>query len=240
VQAWWLFSFTYTQSMKIRLVVATRVSEEEFFTSTLTGRSLKVNHPDFVELKLFANNQTGLPTLYNQIIRESRDDPATLVFAHDDLLLLDFYWCKRLIEGLEQFSVVGLAGNINRAPRQPTWWFVDEQFNWDRRENLSGVIGHGAEFPPENISFYGPPRQQVKLMDGVLLAAHSQTFVDHELYFDEQFDFHFYDLDFCRQAEIKNIDLGTWDISFAHGSKGNCGTESWRQGYLKYINKWVE
>lgn len=224
--------------MKIRLVVATRVNADEFFTSTLTGRSLRANHPDFVELKLFANNQTGLPKLYNQIIRESQDDPATLVFAHDDLLLLDYYWCKRLIEGLEHFSVVGLAGNISRAPRQPTWWFVDEQFNWDKRENLSGVIGHGDQFPPENISFYGAPRQQVKLMDGVLMAVQSQTLIDHELYFDEQFDFHFYDLDFCRQAEMKNVDLGTWDISFTHGSKGNCGTESWRQGYQKYLQKW--
>lgn len=224
--------------MKIKLVVATRVHEDEFFTNTLTGRSLKVNYPDFVELKLFANNQIGLPKLYNQIIRESQNDPATLVFAHDDLLLLDYYWCKRLIEGLEHFEVVGLAGNISRAPRQPTWWFVDDQFNWDAKENLSGVIGHGDQFPPENISFYGAPRQQVKLMDGVLMAVHSQTLIDHDLYFDEQFDFHFYDLDFCRQAEVKNIELGTWDIAFTHGSKGNCGTDSWRRGYSKYIKKW--
>lgn len=224
--------------MKIKLVVATRVSEKEFFSSTLTGQSLKVNYPEFIDLQLFANNTTGLPTLYNQVIQASVNDPATLVFAHDDLLLLDYYWCKRIIEGLEHFSVVGLAGNISRAPRQPTWWFVDEQFNWDRRENLSGVIGHGNQFPPENISFYGSPRQQVRLMDGVLMAAHSKTLVENGLYFDEQFDFHFYDLDFCRQAEIKNVDLGTWDIAFAHGSKGNCGSESWRLGYTKYINKW--
>jgi len=189
--------------MKIRLVVATRVSEEEFYTSTLTGRSLKVNHPDFIELKLFANNTTGLPTIYNQVIRESKNDPATLVFAHDDLLFLDFYWCKRLIEGLEQFSVVGLAGNISRAPRQPTWWFVDEKFNWDKRENLSGVIGHGDEFPPSNISFYGAPRQQVKLMDGVLIATHSKTLVENELYFDEQFDFHFTTWTFAAKLKLK-------------------------------------
>ena len=224
--------------MKIKLVVATRVSEDEFFTSTLTGQSLKVNHPEFIDLQLFANNTTGLPILYNQIIRSSADDPATLVFAHDDLLLLDYYWCKRIIEGLEHFNVIGLAGNIARAPRQPTWWFVDDQFNWDKRENLSGVIGHGNQFPPENISFYGAPRQQVRLMDGVLIAVQSNTLIAHNLFFDEQFDFHFYDLDFCRQAEVKNVDLGTWDISFSHGSKGNCGTDSWRRGYLKYLEKW--
>jgi len=73
---------------------------------------------------------------------------------------------------------------------------------------------------------------------GVLMAVQSQTLIDNDLYFDEQFDFHFYDLDFCRQAEVKNIELGTWDIAFTHGSKGNCGTDSWRRGYSKYLEKW--
>lgn len=224
--------------MKIRLVIATRESESNFFESSMTGKSLLSNFPEFIDLKLFANNSIGLPKLYNQIIRESEDDPATLVFAHDDLFLLDYYWCKRVIEGLENFSVIGLAGNIDRAPKQPTWWFKDEFFNWDKSENLSGVIGHGTEFPPSNISFYGAPRQQVKLLDGVFLAAHSQTLIDNELFFDEQFDFHFYDLDFCRQAEAKGIDLGTWDIAFLHGSKGNCAAASWKIGYEKYLAKW--
>jgi hypothetical protein len=224
--------------MKIKLVIATRESKDDFFKFSMTGRSLISNLPEFIDLKLFTNNSTGLPEIYNEVIHESRNDPATLVFAHDDLFFLDYYWCKRIIEGLENFSVIGLAGNIARAPRQPTWWFKDEDFNWDEHENLSGVIGHGSEFPPNNISFYGAPRQQVKLLDGVLLAAHSNTLIENELFFDEQFDFHFYDLDFCRQAEAKDIDLGTWDIAFSHGSKGNCGSNSWRIGYKKYLNKW--
>ena len=82
--------------MKIKLVVATRVEEEEIFTSTLTGRSLRANHPEFLDLKLFAKNTSGLPKLYNQIIRESLNEPSTLVFMHDDLLLLDYFYSLHL------------------------------------------------------------------------------------------------------------------------------------------------
>jgi hypothetical protein len=193
-----------------------------------------------MELKLFPENTRGLPSIYNQVIRESIDDPSTLVFAHDDVLILDFFWCSRVKEGLRNFDIIGVAGNKRRVPGQSSWAFVDNRFTWDRRENLSGIVGHGNRFPPPNMSKFGPPRQKVKLLDGLLLAAESETLLKNDLFFDETFDFNFYDLDFCRQAEEKNLSCGTWDISLIHKSRGRFNTEQWDVAYKKYLEKWKE
>jgi len=67
--------------MKIKLVVATRESEDDFFTTTATGRSLAFNKPPFLEIRLFPKNTLGLPTVYNQAIRESKGDDVTFVFV---------------------------------------------------------------------------------------------------------------------------------------------------------------
>ena len=82
--------------MKIKLIIATRASEADFYTKTAIGRSLAFYNPPFLEVRLFPNNTEGLPSVYNRAIRESSEDPATLIFAHDDLHILDFYCFHRI------------------------------------------------------------------------------------------------------------------------------------------------
>ena len=224
--------------MKIKLIVATRVSVEDFFMNTATGKSLAFNSPSFVDLRLYPNNTRGLSSIYNEAILECKDDPATLVFAHDDLNFLDFFWFFRVMDGLANFDVVGVVGNKRRIPMQPSWIFLDANLTADSSENLSGVVAHGKTFPPGNLSVYGLPRQRVILLDGLLIAAQSKTLLDHKLFFDERFDFHFYDLDFCRQAEIKKLSCGTCDLSLIHESTGMFGSESWKKSYRTYLEKW--
>lgn len=228
-------------SEKFRCVVATRARAEDFYAETATGRSLALfRTAPFIEVQLFAENRTGLPTLYNRAIEAARTDPANLVFIHDDVYLCDFFWASRLLDALAHFAIVGLAGNRRRVPRQPGWAFVDERLTWDAPENLSGLVGHGKGFPPANLSFYGTPGQEVKLLDGLLLAADSETLIRHELRFDERFAFHFYDLDFCREAEKRGLSMGTVPLSVIHESAGNFGGEAWRQGYQVYLDKWKD
>lgn len=230
--------YPFSQSnLKIRLVVATRQSQNDFFNSTATGRSFSLYKFPFMETRIFPNNKAGLPEVYNVAIEESINDPAMLVFAHDDLHMLDYHWVDRLGMSLQQFQIVGLAGNKRRVAKQPAW-FLDEHFTWDSPENLSGIIGHGKAFPPSNLSSYGPPHQEVKLLDGLLLACLSKTLIDSNLRFDERFDFDFYDLDFCRQAEEKKIRMGTCALSVMHESVGNYASEQWRQAYDLYLDKW--
>jgi hypothetical protein len=223
---------------KLRLVCATRCARRDFFARTALGRSLAVFPLPIVELVLFDNNTTGLPILYNKAIRDCASDPAVLVFLHDDIYLCDFFWPLHVFTGLQAFDIIGLAGNRRRLPGQPAWAFIDTNMTWDSFENLSGVVAHGKGFPPVDLNIYGAPGQPVKLLDGLLLAVRSQALLAHALEFDERFDFHFYDLDFCRQAEVKNLRMGTWTISAVHESGGNFSSTAWRDGYARYLDKW--
>ncbi|MHB1676709.1 MAG: glycosyltransferase [Sulfuriferula sp.] len=225
---------------KIRFVIGTRKSQNDFFTTTATGKSIPIFPLPFVELRLFPNNDIGLSTIYNIAIEESRNDPAILIFMHDDIHLLDYFWADQIVNSLNKFDVVGLAGNKRRVSKQPAWAFVDDKFTWDDRENLSGVVGHGTSFPPSNLNVFGPLYQEVKLLDGLMLAMYSETLINQEIRFDEIFDFHFYDLDFCRQIEQKKLKMGTWPLSVIHESAGNFGSDSWKSGYQKYLDKWKD
>jgi len=223
---------------RIRVVCATRKDREDFFTQTALGRSLSLYRPPGVELRLFPRNCRGLPALYNTAIAESLHEEVTFLFIHDDVHLCDFHWADRLANGLTVFDLVGLAGNRRRVPAQPSWLFLDEKLTRDNRENLSGIVGYGRGPVAEGIDVLGPAGKAVKLLDGLFLAVRSTTLRATSLRFDERFDFHFHDLDFCRQAEQNGIRLGTWPISVIHESRANCAGDSWQQGYERYLEKW--
>lgn len=226
-------------SLPIRFVCATRANKDDFLENTALGRTLTVyKFMEFVQLRLFVQNSRGLPAVYNTAIKESANDPAILVFAHDDIYLPDFYWPDHIYNAFQHFDIVGAAGNKRRVPKQPSWAFIDDKFTWDSRTNLSGVVGHGYGFPCGKLSVFGPPAQEVKLLDGLMLACRSDMLHKKDLMFDERFAFHFYDMDFCRQAEQKGLKMGTWPMSVIHESGGNFGSESWKQGYQSYLEKW--
>jgi hypothetical protein len=222
---------------KVRVVCATRETAENFPVKTALGRSLAL-YGTLFELRLFPSNSRGLPHAYNADISESESDLAILVFVHDDLHLLDFHWPARIAQGLSKFDVIGVAGNRRRVPGQPAWRFLDDRFTRDQRENLSGVVALGRGGPADRVNGYGVPGHEVKLLDGVLLAARSETLRSKQVLLDEAFDLHFCDLDLCRTAEIRGLRMGTWAIDVMHESDGAFGTAGWRQGYQRYIAKW--
>lgn len=225
----------------IRLVCATRKTQQDFMRETALGRSLSVHrYVEPPELLVFDNNTTGLPTLYNAAIEQAASSPAVLVFVHDDVSINDFFWMERIHEALEQFDVVGLAGNVRRVPRQPSWAFPTEALKWDDAANLSGSVGHGIGFPCDSVARFGPSGLECKLLDGLMLVADSERLIERGVRFDERFAFHFYDLDFCRQAELKGLRMGTWPISVVHESGGSFDSPAWAAGYESYLSKYGE
>lgn len=227
--------------MKIIFIVATRLSQEDFVSRSPLARSLKLFDSDSIVIELYANNTAGLPAVYNHAVNHISAQPEdVLVFCHDDIGILDFYWIDHLISGLSLFHVVGLAGNRRRLKMQPSWLFDDLTFASFDVSSLSGIVAHGKNLVPEKLSVYGAPNQEVELLDGLFLAVTMNTMQQHGLSFDERFTFDFYDLDFCRQARAKKLRLGTAPLSVVHESEGNFNTESWRSAYLTYIDKWKD
>jgi hypothetical protein len=225
----------------IRLICATREpSAEDFYNKTALGRSLAgwySNWPS-LGLQLFPGNREGLAAVYNRAISGAAMGEL-LVFLHDDLHLIDLFWADELRRAVAHYDIVGLAGNRRRVARQPSWAFVDQSLTWDGPEYLSGSVAHGKGFPSP-VSQYGSAPQKCLLLDGLLLAVRSQVLHKHGLRFDERFQFHFYDMDFCRQAEELGLSMGTWPVSVIHESGGSAGSESWRAGFAIYLEKWGE
>ena len=225
---------------KFRFVVATREKAEDFATKTMTGRMLAFYNYPFVEVALYPENTTGLSSIYNREIEKAKDNPAILIFAHDDIYLTDFYWPNQILNGLKQFDVLGVAGNKKWTPGQPSWAFKeikDGKLIWDDKENLSGIVAHGDGFPPKNLSRYGPTGQAVEVLDGLILIADSKKLIETGVRFDEQFDFHFYDLDFCRAGRKAGLKLGTWALSVIHQSGGGFGSTSWKAAFTKFSSQ---
>ncbi|MGO9391882.1 glycosyltransferase [Rhodoblastus sp.] len=224
--------------LPVTIVSATRFNEQDFREKSALGRSLTQTYAVFnLKREIFYENSRGLGACYNQAIDAVENEEEIMVFVHDDVFLADFFWLDKLVYGFTQFDVLGLAGNKRRVSKQPAWAFIDDQFTWDDFANLSGVVGHGNGFPCE-LSIYGPTMQKLKLLDGVLLAVRKKTLMRNAIRFDEQFRFHFYDMDICRQCEAKNISMGAIPLGVIHASGGEFGGPDWRDGYRTYLEKW--
>jgi GT2 family glycosyltransferase len=222
--------------MQIEIITATRYSVADFQAKSALGQSLQRMADPHISLRLAVENKRGLPAVYNDCLAAAGADNI-LVFMHDDVWIDDYFFTQRLIDGLAAFDLIGIAGNLRRRMAQPTWQFLDSDFTADAPENLSGIVAHG-ENPFGEISRYGPVPAACELLDGVLLAARKSVLAENDLRFDTRFDFHFYDMDFCREARECGLKLGTWPIALTHQSAGVFGRGPWLDAYKVYLTKW--
>lgn len=232
------FKTAKATKLSVEIVSATRYSETEFWTKSALGLSLKRHLKQDARLSahIAFENTRGLSEIFNQRI-EKADKDATLVFIHDDVWIDEANFADVIASGLAKFDVIGIAGNKRRIPNQPAWAFIDLNFTWDDKTNLSGQVAHSKNAFGV-VEVFGETPATCELLDGVFLAAHKSSLTKNNVRFDEQFDFHFYDLDFCRTARKAGLTLGTWLIKLTHQSAGAFGTPQWRQKHEKYINKW--
>lgn len=221
----------------IEIISATRLSESDFWSKSALGLSLLRLAEDtrLVAHITFENNR-GLPEIFNARIN-APDGHEILVFIHDDVWIDDFFLAERVISGLDEFDVIGIAGNKRRVPNQPAWAFIDPNFTWDSNSNLSGSVAHG-ENPFGPVSRFGSTSAECELLDGFFLAAKKSILKISNVSFDSHFDFHFYDMDFCRSARSSGLLLGTWPICLTHQSGGAFNSSHWKEKYQLYLNKW--
>lgn len=226
----------------INVISATRLSHDDFLAQAPLGASLKrLAFDKRIRPRMAFENRTGLPVIYNAAI-DAPQAAEILVFMHDDVWIDDYFFADRIIAGLQSFDVMGLAGNRRRLPRQPSWAFIklmEDKVLLDSAENLTGAVAHGkAPFGP--VTYYGPTPAECELLDGVLLAARRDSLRANSVRFDPRFDFHFYDLDFCRSARAAGLKLGCEALALTHRSGGNFNSPQWRESYATYLEKWGE
>lgn len=238
------------------LVTATRLDKAGFWERSLLGRSLRLI-PEELRPKLairFDNhgeNVKGLPEVYNTAIALAKPEDI-LLFVHDDVFIHDVFVQHRLAEALARFDVVGLAGSRFSDLRHPSWGLAfDENLNptgWQKPDGviLSGAVSHtphqnlthATPPPTPEVGLYGNFPAPCDLLDGLFLAADVGELLSSGTRFDTAFDFHLYDLDFCRTASKNGLKLGTWAILCTHGSPGNFSSFAFRNAARRYLDKW--
>lgn len=239
----------------VRIVSATRLSEGNFWRSSLLGQSLRIM-PEGLrpELALRFDNVgdrlIGLSALYNRAL-DNCPNGYHLVFVHDDVYLHDAFLAQRLTEAHAGADVVGLAGSRGTDLDQPSWLLhFDENLNglgWQQGPGivLSGAVAHSpARFtdgrpPPTVISEYGRTPAAVDLLDGLFLSVRTERVKEAGVRFDERFDFHLYDIDFCRSAKAARLRLWTAPILVTHASGGNYAAPGWKRAARLYRAKWL-
>ena len=222
---------------EIMLLCATRMSREAFKKSAPLSASIKKLRTSATKVssKITYQNRQGLGTVYNRYLKARHADKI-LVFVHDDVRIEDLFLVEKLNEALKAFDVVGLAGNKEPDPNYPSWF--------DQRRPLTGFVAHVAgkstALPRETvfISSYGPTPEECGLLDGLFIAVNTERIISCDLKFDEQFEFHFYDLDFSRSCLSKGLRLGTWPIWVVHQSGGSFDSPEWKRAAKLYRDKW--
>jgi|TARA_R110000787_G_scaffold336_9_gene1294 GT2 family glycosyltransferase len=167
-----------------------------------------------VEVIRVHNNRTGLSEVYNTYLTEEYRDHL-VVFVHDDVHLDDGFVVEKLHEAHEKFDVVGLAGgnNPNFAPTGPPLWHL-------MTTDHTGFVSHIFPDGRTNMSVFGDSKKPADLLDGLLISVDVTSVLDAGVTFDEDFDFHFYDLAFCFRAKRAGLTLGTWPIFVRHEGLG--------------------
>lgn len=214
-----------------RIIVATQESSKDFWEKTPFGKTCSFTKGEHnIHFDLVFKNKTGLSTLYNQKIKQYPEEK--LIFMHDDVEVHDKFFFEKLDVAFTMYDIVGLAGAKQAEVKSPAMWHL-----MCPRNALSGFVSHYVGPNTWNSSYFGTSPSRVLLLDGLFLAVDAKKLIDNDVYFDEDFDFHFYDLAFCFRANEKKLLMGTYPIFVVHHGLGE-PDKNWAELETKFIKRY--
>jgi GT2 family glycosyltransferase len=215
--------------------------KEVFFVSCTRGRkeetalyrSLQKLGTD--RYRFFEDNRDGLPARYNLVLDERKAHNEIVVCVHDDVVIGDLFIVEKLNDAVGRLgcAVVGVAGSPNFAidlSAPVTMWMYPPM------DELSGAVEYAMPDKTSVWNVFGPTPRPCVVLDGMFLALASSKIGN--LRFDEQFTFHFYDLDFCLAAHAAGLVLGTTNIYTSHSSPGGYSGQQFLEAQAKFRAKW--
>lgn len=238
---------------QIIIACCTSMASALFPRVSWLGASFKaIQQANRVKLILKDSNKgesiIGLGQYYNSFIssqiNQGKSPDTILVFCHDDIYLHDWNLAWVLNEGLNRYDLIGPIGCREASSDQPGW--ASELSTAGRHKFLpfsrvkpSGSINH-YDYLRVIPDCHPPIGQPCVLLDGCFLAIRLGTLMRHtDLRFDEQFRFHCYDSDFCRQVLTLGLTIGSWPILVSHQSGGTFG-DDWSDAALRFQKKWAK
>ena len=209
----------------ISVVYCTRESKPEYIEHIKKTSGIKG-----IEIIESVNNGKGLTKPYNRFLRESKFDIT--VFIHDDLILPNDNWGKKLIKHFNnsEYGILGVAGTT-RLSETGVWW--------TNRELMLGCVKHmhdGKTWESRYCYNNNYKILEAGVIDGLFMAVSKKRLKKD---FDEDFTgFHFYDISFCVLNHSEGVKIGViFDINLTHKSIGMTNQE-WENDRLKFISKY--
>ena len=187
-----------------------------------------------------AEDLDSMAKKYNHAINEIElnglEDDDILVFAHEDVKLLDETFVQKLEMIFKKKKDIGLVGIYGTTlfPESGGWWMAD------RSQHGRGHIMQGLPDKPtfhmqDRIGFF----EDVASVDGCMIAIKG-SMINEGFRFDETIEgYHFYDVDASFTILEMGYKVAVADILIEHASHGPLG-ESWENARVDFINKWKD
>lgn len=208
-------------------VVATQHSISDFREKSQI--SIYLEKTDFIKnSSIIYNNKDGLPKVYNKFISETYKDKR-VIFVHDDVLIEDLFLIEKLDLAFEKFDIIGLAGSKKVDLTRPAAWHLMSD-----RNDYIGEVAHSKDKVAWTTS-YGPTNSRALVLDGLFLAVNVSKLLENKVEFDENFDFHHYDISFCLRANSNKLKMGVAPIKVTHFGLGDSmNTPEWHESEQRF------
>jgi hypothetical protein len=216
---------------KLLIATCTKAKTDKEFEIRPIYQSLKKQFElnSNINFQIFKDNKKGLSVCYNQILKDPNYLDSTVLFVHDDVVLEDIFLYEKLINS--PYSITGLAGakTFNKSLDKLAWHLAAD------RNSFVGEVAHVNKDKGVWTTSFGPTNSRALTLDGLFLSCKVRDLIEKELYFDETFAFHYYDLAFCMRANEKKVTCGVLPIRVVHSGLGDSMlTKEWEEANAKF------
>lgn len=159
-----------------------------------------------------------LPKFYNQTVQNHLNEDTWFVFCHQDFVLQE-----DLSSLLKQKDIQSIYGPIGV------------------RLGVDGLLGQITQTNNTSLGTYLTEDAIVQTIDAQCIIAHASVF-RQGLRFDERFQFHFYDADFCMAAYTLGFDVCATQIKCQHKSRtirGDINSLQYKTSLAEFKEKWT-
>lgn len=217
---------------KIQLVTVTRKSGTDLLLNKPLGMFLEKTGWE-KNINIIENNKEGLSKCYNKFLTEEYRDKY-VIFVHDDVLIDDLFFEEKVLMAFEKYSIIGLAGSktCDLSSQTPAWHLMS------KREDFLGEVAHSKDGNIWTTSF-GPTDSRTLILDGLFLGIDVNKALETGLKFDEDFEFHHYDITMCLRANELKIKTGVFPLRVIHFGLGDSmNSDEWKKSSEVFKNKY--
>ena len=221
--------------MKLAFYSVTRNDIESTFVAKSIAPLLEDKNISFFYKE---NNTDGLSKCYNNFLETKKNEYDYIAFVHDDVFIDDLRVFEKLKRAHTAFDVVGLAGGINPSIKAPALWHL--MCGGFGGGNLRGAVAHPCGKDQIMTTNFGPTPSRVTILDGLFLSVDVRKINSVKWRFNENYNFHHYDIASCIDANKKQLKLGVAPIWVMHASPGllNVNDENFTSSQEKFLSEY--